>query len=89
MNIAQAINVEAFWHGIKNLNEINMLNAGNKCRGFGNKCRAISIRQKCRKNLLQNNSTKMSNIFAELPANIIPKSYNEQKRSMVHSMSDQ
>lgn len=26
----------------KNLNEINMLNAGNKCRAFGNKCRAIS-----------------------------------------------
>lgn len=41
MKNAQETNVEVFWHENKNLNEINMLNAGNKCRGFGNKCRAI------------------------------------------------
>ena len=39
MKNAQETIVEVFWHENKNLNEINGLNAGNKCRGFGNKCR--------------------------------------------------
>ena len=39
MKFAQAINVELNSTKTKNLNEINTLDIGQKCRGFGKNCR--------------------------------------------------
>lgn len=82
MNIAQETNVERFGHGIKNLNEINKLNADKNVEVLAINDEIMTIGQ-----FLIRRYDQWSVIVWY--AKSVPKINNQQKSSMVHSIADQ